>query len=574
MLNDLNKLAFQHINDQKSFYNCIWNINHLDNFQEDLVECIATKRELKYNIDYEKQLEKYCELSLKVLQDIPKAIALIEQYDQFAIVGDYDVDGITSTAQLVVLGKLLNKKTVPFIPNRFTDGYGLSDNIVNNIIAQKIPLVFTVDNGTTAYKQINTLQKNNIKIVVIDHHILQDDINIHAFINPQSMEKDNCFQNLSASGLVFFFVKAVLDHFNIKTSLDRFIGLAAIGTICDMVPLKDINRAVVREGLKALNKNRPQWIEEILQQTSVNEKNIGFIIGPILNVAGRFGVAHLSLKILTEQGEICKQILKNLQFKISQRRLIEEEVRYDICADKQGQHVRRSIPTSYTPNTYPILVNTGKIMIFAHHSWHEGVLGIVAGNMKDLFNKTVILLTKQNDQFKGSIRSVKGLHVGNFIKQLQEKNIILQGGGHEMAGGIVLKEIEKLIDFCRIYKHEIQYQKEINVDSICSLKCINNNFYDRIHQLSPFGSSNPELIFLFVKCIIVKIYQNANKNFSVFFFSHKNGNIMVPSYVNNKQLSKFLTLNRTKEFLIVGKIVRFNKKNNCQLQIIDVKIQT
>ena len=404
------------------------------------------------------------------------------------IVGDYDVDGTSATAIMSDYFTKLNVDFTYYIPNRFTDGYGLSMNIIEKILKTNTKLVITLDNGTNSQTEIQLLQDNKIKCIVIDHHLIQNKANMDVLINPVELQKP--YSKTCATALTFIFL-CELNKFLVhkgflkeKISMKQYLDIVALATICDVMPLTGINRNFVSLGVEKLKKNPNKLFEKLisLRKQIIDSRNIGFNIGPYLNAAGRIEEGSIAVEALRNYSDenTCKIISLNAKRKKIEKEVLGKAIEFN--GDSNG------------------ICAIGK-------DWHEGVVGIVAGRLKEMFNKPTIVLTANQQTYKGSIRAVKGFHCGDFIQNCIVRNLVTCGGGHEMAGGItVLKDsIHNFEQFFHEYCNGGNFTIEKNslkIDCVLSLSSVQQNTFDKINMLSPFGNANQEPIFLFPNCII------------------------------------------------------------------------
>lgn len=477
-------------------------IPQISEVSSDFVEYIMERR----GIINEKDKELFLKRSVKdmwpqpgEILDLDKAIEVcyshIKAGNKIGIIGDYDVDGNTSTSLLVLFFKAIGADHVFKIPNRFIDGYGVTPGCVKELYEKGAKAVITVDNGTTAYDAINLAKEYNLDFIIIDHHGLQDPIEVSAFVNPQ--RSGGRFATLCAAGLTFIFLVELNKYMKQQDKefkgVDVFawIDLVAVATICDVMKLEGLNRGLVYHGLNKLNTNPSICFIPILalhQEAEYDPTRVGFCIGPYINVAGRFGFSHRTVALLTSSSlDEAQKIASMLGIMNSERRNIEAAIIKE-CELQYNQQ------------------KGNDAFAFTGEEWHEGVLGIVAGKTKSAYGKTSCVLSLKDEYWKGSIRSTDDFHVNTFIKEGMERGIIAYGGGHAMAGGLNVYKDKKdefckfIVEFAKTNKNEST--KLIEVDGILSLCAVNIKNVEKIRNMGPFGTGNPEPLFLFPNCSV------------------------------------------------------------------------
>lgn len=500
-------------------------------------------------------------------QGTKKIVEIIKLKKKIGIIGDYDVDGATSTAILVNFFKILKIETEFHIPDRIKEGYG--PNIVAlRELNNRCDLIITVDCGTTANEVIDQAKVEGIEIIVVDHHQQGKEVpDAHSIINPNQNHDKSSLKYLAAVGVTFFLLISInrklrsdgfFKLFN-EPNLVQFLDLVALGTVCDIVPLKGCNRAIVKQGLKVINNSSNLGIKSLLSKIGIkeeiNEFHLGYFLGPRINAGGRVGESSLGVRLLTSEKSIESNVYAHKLDELNiERRKIEKEVE-QLALQK---------------------VDTQQNIICVHDdNWHPGVIGIVASRISERFSKPAIVISESDDMCKGSCRSVHGVDIGKIIKKSVEEGIIDSGGGHKMAAGLSIKknQINLFKDFL---------QKEIlidyndltkNYDSEISLSNIDENLYNLIQCLSPFGSGNLKPILLIKKCFI-KFPKLVGNNHISCYLSDLYGNsikaIAFKAFDNN--LGNDLLENKGKTFNIVGKLSvnNWNNSKNIQIEIEDI----
>ena len=428
-----------------------------------------------------------------------RTVELISKKEKIGIFGDYDVDGASSTALLGNYFSQLNLDYEIYIPDRKKEGYGPSIKSFQELIKKKVKTIFTVDCGTVSFEAISYAKKNNIDVIVLDHH--QSEIKLpvaYSIINPNRLDDRSNLQYLCAAGVTFMFLVSLnrqlrsikwFQKNNVKEpNLINFLDLVSLGTICDVVPLKGLNRALVKQGLKVLKSKKNLGLKTLLDickiETNPSVYHLGYMLGPRINAGGRVGrCSHGAHLLLNKDPKNTFKLATELDQYNKERQLLEKDLLQKILNE-----------TSKYLND-PVLILSGS-------NWHEGVIGIVAARLKDKFNKPVIIISLEGNKGKASARSIVGFDIGSVILAATQEDILLKGGGHKMAGGFSIKveNIERFRNFVfRKFKNineDLSSKKPLLLDSIISPSAVNIDFYNRVDLLSPFGSGNPEPKFI------------------------------------------------------------------------------
>ena len=496
------------------------------------------------------------------LKDMKSAIERtyksIIKSELIGIFGDYDVDGASSTALLARYFLSINQKIQTYIPNRQTEGYGPNNLGFNNLISNGAKIIFTVDCGTLSFGPINFAQKLNVDVIVLDHH--QSDVKLPeacAIVNPNRYDDTSELNYLCAAGVCFVFLVALnkklrdenwfknnnINEPNILNSLD----LVSLGTVCDVVPLIGLNRAIVKQGLKIIKKRSNLGLKTLYDLCNIESQpttfDLGFRLGPRINAGGRVGKAsHGAELLISNDPKKTYQIALDLDKSNKERQAIELMLSEQINLEVKNYH------------NHPVLVMSG-------NNWHEGIIGIVASRIKEKYNKPTILISLQQNIGKGSARSVVGFDIGSQIIKAVQCGILQKGGGHKMAGGFILKKenIPTFRDFLikNFEKSNINSSASTNLylDSIIAPSALNEVFFDEINCLAPFGSGNSEPKFVIenIKVISANIVGN---NHIKLVLSGKDGTVFKSLAWNaiNTPLEPFLNNKNRKRINIAGKI--------------------
>ena len=430
-------------------------------------------------------------------------VAAIRNNEIIGILGDYDVDGATSSSILKLFFDHYLIKSEIYIPDRLKEGYGPNKAAIDSFYDKGIKTFITVDCGATSIEAMDYAHSKSMKAIIIDHHKIDEPLpKCAAHINPSRREDDSSLNDLAAVGLTFVFIvglRRAIRELNlypniIEPSLKQYLDLVALGTVCDVVKLKGLNRAFVKEGIDIISKRQRPGIEglrAISGSKDIGVTELGFRIGPRINAAGRTGASDLGFRLLTSQSEdevmAISERLNNLN---QQRQNIEQTVLFEATNIIEEELVSRKLNS--IPNS--IVVNGD--------NWHLGVLGIVASRLKEKYYRPSFVISTTDGISTGSARSVSGIDVGEMIIDAVNKGILKSGGGHKMAGGFSLDSIrfEEFKEFCskKIFDEsdENSLKKVSFYDDVIDSSIINRDLYDLIKLASPYGQGNPEPQFI------------------------------------------------------------------------------
>jgi len=566
----------------------------LKDFDKNLAEYISKEYDLDFltsrllanrNIN-QKNIENFLNPKIKNFlpnpynfKDMGKGLETISRHiknkNKICIFGDYDVDGATSSGIMSKYLEQLNIDHFVFIPDRQKDGYGPSVKTFTNIINKNVNLIIALDCGTTSFEAIEYARSKNIDVVVIDHHKSQETFPAaNAIINPNRIDETGDYYYLCAAGVLFIFLvglnkilrenyyfnKAKVQEPNLLDLLD----LVMMGTVCDVVPLMDLNRAFVYQGLKVASKRYNLGLKTLVDYSKIKKKlstyEVGYVLGPKINAGGRIGKSELGYNLLTtNNAETAYLISSELESLNLKRKDIEKKI------------VEEAIGISEKNNDEPIV-------FLSKNNWHEGLIGIVASRLKDHFNKPSFIISQKGDDCKGSARSIFGFDVGMAITKCKQLNIITKGGGHPMAGGFSLKSDKLEIFKSELIKLFLKLKKNkdnniIEIDSYLESSAINDELIEKLNHLEPYGSGNREPIFGFEKFKVSKVIETNNNHVKVVL---NKGNFYIDAISfnsKNKDLGNYL-MNFRKEFNLVAKIKlnEWNGKSKIELIIDDIQL--
>lgn len=419
----------------------------------------------------------------------------IKNKDRIVIVGDYDVDGIIAST---ILSEFFDDLKVSYdveIPNRFLDGYGLNPAILDRI---KADVIITVDNGISAFEAADICKKKGIDLIITDHHTPSEQLpDAYAILNPK--QEDCSFPNSEICGaqVAWYFIAAIKEVCEINYDLSKFLDLLAIAIMADMMELKDINRTMVKSGLRLLKhpKRAPLIaIKEFFEKDSLSSEDISYLISPLLNSAGRMEDAMFSFQFLKtcSKGEAISRLKEIVE--INNKRKEEENTLFGLAVD--------------------VVDENDSIIVVWGDDWHEGVVGIVASRLTKKYKKPAIVFSVNENKAKGSARSVSGVNILSLVSL--QKELLLSFGGHFGAAGILLEK-ENLSEFRkRLISSMDSY--EIREDLILSdilgeldVDSIDFELLEILEEFEPYGQQNPRPSFI-LKDMYVKVEKTIGKD--------------------------------------------------------------
>ena len=435
---------------------------------------------------------------------VARVVGAIEAGERIAIFGDYDVDGATSAALLLRFLEALGVSARLYVPDRQKEGYGPNAEALKLLRGEGANLVITVDCGVSAHEALEEAQSVGLDSIVLDHHAAEARLPpAVAVVNPNRWDDESGLGQLAAVGVTYLFLVALNralrkagwyeSQGRAAPDLLGLLDLVALGTVCDVVPLTGLNRAFVAQGLKVLAGRRNEGLRALCDVAGVAERpggyHLGFLLGPRVNAGGRIGESHLGAELLSAADPArCRALAERLDGYNQERRAIEAEVLE--AADAAYQE-------SGAPRDLIFVVGQG---------WHPGVIGIVAGRLKERYDLPAIVVTQDADGLgKGSGRSVPGVDLGAAVIAARQAGLLVNGGGHAMAAGLTvsgdkLAELEQVLR-ARIGARlaEIAYRPALSIDACLSLAAAQGNLVQALESVAPFGAGNPEPRFAFAQ---------------------------------------------------------------------------
>jgi len=517
-----------------------------------------------------------------VLKDMDKAIVRTEKAilntEKIGIFGDYDVDGATSTA---ILGKYFELLNIPFeiyIPDRKNEGFGPNEKAFLNFIDLGVNLIFTVDCGTLSYGPMDFAKKRNIDVIILDHHQSETKLpSAHSIVNPNRFDDRSDLNYLCAAGVCFMFLIALnkklrdrnwfSDNSINEPELLDILDLVSLGTICDVVPLVGLNRAIVHQGLKIIKKKKNLGLKTLIEVSNIESKitsyHLGYVLGPRINAGGRVGKStHGANLLLNKNPKDTFKLALDLNTFNKERQILESEL------------LKKILNTKYENSSDPVIILHGE-------NWHEGVIGIIAARIKEKFNKPAIIISVNKGIGKGSGRSIHGFDLGSTVIGAVQSGILTKGGGHKMAAGFTIN-INKINEFKEfVFKKfksiniNLEEKKNYYFDAEIAPSAINIEFFEKVNLLAPFGSGNPEPRFVIrdVKLVNSKIV--GEKHIKNVLVGSDSSTLKTISFNTvETELGSYLLKKNIKPFDIVGKLSlnEWRGERNVEFIIDDISV--
>jgi len=512
-----------------------------------------------------------------LLQDLPEAVdlilATIDAGEKICVYGDYDADGVTSCSLLLSVFSHLTDKLCYHIPSRFKEGYGLNNKAIEEIAADGVSLIVTVDCGSTSPDEVRFAKSLGLKMIVTDHHspyVGKDPDCL--FVNPKREGSQYPFSGLSGCGVAFKIAQGIQrrleargDFRFAKAELNDLLDLVAISTVADVVPLLDENRTLVKYGLDRINRLDRPGLKALVSLLKISDKvivsdNIAFILAPNINALGRMGSASIGVELLTADGKNQQRLLElaNCMIENNQARKSIQDETFRKCMDvMEREDCGDLFPVIFAPDA------------------HEGVAGIVAGNLKESLFKPVFVITRRPDgQLKGTGRCIPGLNLHQMVSSCSD--ILIRFGGHAGACGLSIEEehlsafrekmqhvmAEKIAENPDIMTEKLQLEKELSP----SEKTL--TFARQLQKLEPYGADNPKPLFSICKGRIASFSTMGQDNQHIRFTIQSNDGISV-SCVLFRRAGEFRDLFYKGSMIDVAGELNVNEyMGSCRLQFV------
>jgi len=436
---------------------------------------------------------------------VERLVAAVKNGEQIAIFGDYDVDGATSSALLHRYLAAVGGKVRVYIPDRMTEGYGPNAPALRKLKAEGASVAITVDCGTTAFDALSEAKAAGLDVLVIDHHTAEPSLpEAFAVVNPNRLDETSPHRTLAAVGVAFLLVVGLnralrkAGWFASRPEPDplAWLDLVALGTVCDVVPLVGVNRALVAQGLKVLRRRANAGLAALADvarvQTEPEAYHLGFLLGPRVNAGGRVGRSDLGARLLAldDAGE-AKAIAAELDRFNAERQAIEAQV--------LEQAMTRASEFADAP-----------VMVVGSEGWHAGVIGIVASRLKDHFNRPVCVVAVENGIGKGSGRSIAGAALGPAVIAARQAGLLINGGGHAMAAGFTVEagRVAELAQFLAEHMkaelNAIDPVQSLGFDGALAPAAATPELVEMVQAVGPFGAGNAEPRFALAGVKVVK----------------------------------------------------------------------
>jgi len=478
-----------------------------------------------------------------------KIASAIKNNNKITLVGDYDVDGVSSTAIMVDFFRQIPYPLEAIIPNRFRDGYGVSPNVLDRVDAD---LVITVDNGITAIEAAKICKKRDIDLIITDHHTPSDKLPEALYIvDPKLDVCEYPFKEICGAQVAWLLLALVKKELNLSIDMKQFLDILCIAIIADIMPLIDINRTLVKEGLKLMmTSQRPSSIiiRDFLNKKSITSQDIAFMIAPRINSAGRLEDASIALNFYTAQDTQTAYKQFELLGKLNE--------------------LRKETESETTKKAILRVKEDDLITVVSGEGWHEGVVGIIASRLVDKFSKPAIVLSVKDNIAKGSARSIGNVNIYELIKS--NESYLTKFGGHKMAAGLGLNT-KDILDFTEAINKsakKINPKDFIPIESLMGILDageIDMQLLELLESFEPYGEANNKPLFLFKDAEVVSIkLMGADKSHS---------RIEIRQYPHQRKTLQIILFRRVYEMPEDKKITcsysisknEFNGKVNLQL---------
>ena len=499
-----------------------------------------------------------------LMHDMQKAVdrinEAIENEEKILVYGDYDADGITSTVLLVETLISMGANVSSYIPNRFEEGYGPNKEAFTKIIDSGITLIITVDNGIAGVEEVELANKLGCDVIVTDHHKIQDTIpNAYAIIHPEHPEGNYPFKKLAGVGVAFKLAHALLEIFP-----DFLLDLVAIGTIADMVSITDENRIFVKQGLELINEDPRIGLKMLLElsgiDTKIDEQTVGFYIAPKLNSIGRMDSAKLGLTFLmAEEPVTARALAEQIEQYNIQRKQVTEDIVKDVISKIENSEKKQ------------------KNVIMVSGEYHEGVLGIVASNIVEKYQKPVFIMNEKEGVLKGSARSIFDFNI--YVAMNKISDLFLAFGGHTLAAGFSFEKsnFEKIEEFLdnefEKFKQNNDLKANKNIDIVTSLEDISYQFINSLDALKPYGMDFEKPTVLIENAMVLnKAYFGSEKQYLRLTIADEVGNLDCITFKDSATFDK-VEKNDIIDLLCNLDKNNFNGRTKLQAHIIDIHIK-
>lgn len=432
---------------------------------------------------------------------VARLVAAVEQRQRIVIFGDYDVDGATASAVMVRFLRMLGHDAQIYIPDRILEGYGPNTEALLKLRAEGAELVVMVDCGTVSFAPILAAKAAGLEAIVVDHHLAVEALpEAVAIINPNRLDDSFPEKQLCAAGVCFLLCVAVNRALGAKADLLALLDLVALGTVCDVMPLVGLNRVYVAQGLKVMAQQRNLGLKTLMEVAGMATEtptayHLGFVLGPRINAGGRIGKSDLGARLLTTADAAeARTIAEELHQLNAERRTLEQLMLEEALAQAEKQA-------------------NAPVLLVAKEGWHPGVIGVVAGRLKQKLERPVAVIGLKEGIGKASARSISGVDLGSAITKAREAGLLLAGGGHAMAAGFTVEEgkISALTDFLfaelEAPVNAALANRVLWLDAAVGLGGATTQLVKAMQSAAPFGQGHSEPLLLLPNVRIVQAKQ-------------------------------------------------------------------
>ncbi len=435
---------------------------------------------------------------LGMREGINRVTKALFENEKIVIYGDYDVDGITATALLYMIFNKLGAQVDFYLPNRLTEGYGLSKDAIDEARSKGVSLIVTVDTGITAVEEVRYANSLGMNVLITDHHEPAESLpDAVAIINPK--QPDCSYESeLSGVGVAFKFAQALYRSLNQdERELEEHLDLVALGTSADIVPLVGENRILTKFGIKQIARTTKPGLKSLafvsgLMGKEISTGQVVFILAPRINALGRLGDAGQAIRLLSTRDErLAAEIARKLDDENKRRKEIDETTLHE--ALDQIEEI--------------VDLENDRAIVLAGEGWHQGVIGIVASRLVEKYHLPTVMISITNGEGKGSARSIPGFHLCEALKECE--HLLIRYGGHKYAAGLSIKQEhipefrEKFIHVSSQFLSDEDIIPKLHIDLEIELTDINDDFMQSLEAFSPFGPQNMRPIFLTRNCEVV-----------------------------------------------------------------------
>lgn len=521
--------------------------------------------EIEQFLDPDFKYFEYAENYKDLHKGCSRVIQAIHNKEHIIVYGDYDVDGVTSISQFIILLTKAGANVDYYVPERESEGYGISTDFMEKLKNSDImaDLIITVDCGIAEIDKVKDIKSLNKDVIIIDHHQCKEELpEAYAVINPKQKDCPSKNKHLCAAGLSFKFLTYLNKFIQVEDVEDELLELACLGTIADIVDLIGDNRIIAKNGLKKINSTKLIGLKKLLDISGIGDKeiesyHIGFIVAPRINAAGRMDTAKKAIRLMLSKDE-------------SEAELLALELESLNLLRKQAEGIIFEEAVNKIESDFLFKKN---IIVVCGENWHEGVLGIVASKLTEKYEKPCVVIAVKDGLGKGSARSLEYLDIFEAFKASDQ--YLVKYGGHKLAAGLTIleKNINIFANELNNYIHNVCREKEcavIETDAHVEANDIDFRLFNEINRFEPFGAGNPKPSLSLVNTDIKSI-RKVGKNGSHISFILTNGikDIPVIGFGKISLLEKVLT--KPSAYVVTLSLNEFNGRKEIQLVLENVE---